>query len=356
MFSLLFILLLIYHIEKRVSLNLTVFIILSSIILVLGLIRGQFLINIFELLLISSNFIFIYYYNKFDSISINKFLSIILIFSFLQLFFDFFFPKDVIDLKDQFSGTFIMANNKSRFLFLILPLVLYLPKNKFYWKKYGKTIMIISVLTSSYLGYSSLGIMLFLLSVGLSYFIKNSKSLLFVFLMVFFTLPIVVKYYSDKDTKKEYSKIEMNYHRFFHEEHGVKSVYLYGIEKLKESYFLGVGYGNFSSRSGQLFKSEITKNIPKQLIKFWVPLFETKAPYGLSSLFVLIVELGIFAIIPIFILLSWFNKLLLKGNFYLRIMVIYTFFIINYNPTFFEFNEAFIYFFVLLIMSKIIVE
>ncbi|NKI26852.1 hypothetical protein HCG49_09780 [Arenibacter sp. 6A1] len=353
LFSVVFIFLIIYFYKRRIDLNSAKFVFLIISILSIGLIRNQFLLNLFQLILIASNFIFIFFAHKLDEKSLKKLLGLILIFSFSQLFFDLLFPREVIDLKDQYSGTFIMANNKSRFLMFILPFAFLLPKNQYYLNFIGKFFFLVSVVISIYIGYSNLAILIFIISLGLALISKNIYTVFIFYIIGIFALGSISKMYLNKENSKNYSTLDMNYHRFFHSEHGVAAVYKYGFVKLKESYFLGVGLGNFTSRSGQIFNSEITANIPKQRIKFWAPLFDTKAPYGLSSLYVLFIELGIFSLIPISILFKWFNKLLKTANFNIRVMTIFLFLIINYNPTFFEFNESLLYFLTLVVVSNL---
>jgi len=280
-------------------------------------------------------------------------MTIILVLSFLQLFFDLLFPKDVIDPLDQYSGTFIMANNKSRFLMFVFIYALFLPKREYIFNMTGKIVFLTVVGYSIYIGFSGLALLLFAISAVLAFITRSIYSVLGYSVLGLFILSSIVNYYVENDTSKDFSALEMNYHRFFHDEHGVAAVYKYGFKKLNESYYIGVGFGNFSSRSGQIFESEVTENIPKQLIKFWMPLFDTKAPYGLSSLFVLFVELGFMAIIPIIILLRWLNRLLRSSPFHIRMMIIFMFFIINYNPTFFQFNESLLYFLTLIIAYKL---
>nr|WP_158231458.1 hypothetical protein [Gaetbulibacter sp. 4G1] len=247
-----------------------------------------------------------------------------------------------------------MSNNKSRFLFFMLPLLFFLKKEWFLYSLLGKTFTILAISYSAYLGHSNLGIALLLLSLFLAFFFKN---IYIVILLMVLSINVLYKIsydsYTSRKRGQDYTSTHINYERFFDPKIGVAAIYNYGIEKLNESYFIGVGYGNFSSRSGQLFESEITENIPKQMIKKWQPLFDTKAPYGLSSLFVLIVELGVFALIPIFFLLKWLNNFIRKGPFYLRAMTIYLFVIMNYNPTFFEYNESILYFLTLIIAYKL---
>lgn len=352
-FSLFFIALLLFSYKKRFNLSFVNFVLLALTILVIGVFRNQFFLNLLQLILVASNFIFIFFSEKLNHINLRRLISLILIFSFLQLFFDFFFPRDVIDIKDTYSGTFVMANNKSRFLMFILPYALFLSKKNYLYNGLGKLIFLVVITYSIYIGYSNLAFALFFLSVIIAYLTRSILIVGLYYIVGIFVLSMVVEYYALKDKSKIYTPIEMNYHRFFHDEHGVKAVYLYGFQQLKESYFIGVGFGNFTSRSGQIFESEVTENIPKQLIKFWMPLFETKAPYGLSSLFVLIVELGVLALIPIFILLRWLNSIYKKGPYHLRVMVVFMFLIINYNPTFFEFNECVLYLLTIIIISKL---
>ncbi|SEP82122.1 hypothetical protein SAMN05421824_0406 [Hyunsoonleella jejuensis] len=353
-FSIIFIALLIYIYKRKVKPKMVWIILLSLTIIVLGVFRNQFFINIFQLILVCSNFIFVFYMDKLDEQICKSLIKLIIIFCVSQLFFDLFFPKDSIDPLDRYSGTFVMANNKSRFLFFLLPYLFFLGKKNFYYGIIGKFFTISVIIFSAYLGFSNLGVLILLMSFVLGYIVKNIyklSAIMFVIIYVIYTISFMA--YEKRRPGTEYTAIQMNYERFFDTEIGVSAVYKYGYEQLKETYFLGVGYGNFTSRSGQIFDSEITENIPKQMIKKWQPLFENKSPYGLSSLFVLIVELGFFSMIPIFILLRWLHSIIKKAPFYLRVMVIYLFFIINYNPTFFEFNESILYLLTLIVVNKL---
>lgn len=353
-FSILFIALLIYIYNRRVKPKMVWIVLLSLTILVLGIFRNLFLINVFQLILVCSNFIFVFYIDKLDKQICNSLIKLIIVFGISQLFFDLFFPADSIDPLDKYAGTFVMANNKSRFLFFLLPFLFFSTNKMFYLGIIGKLTTISIIALSAYLGFSNLGVLILLISFFLGYFFKNIyKITAIMFVMIYLMYAISFNAYQKRKPGKNYTTIEMNYERFFDSEIGVAAVYKYGFEQLKETYFLGVGYGNFSSRSGQLFNSEVTENIPKQMIKKWYPLFENKSPYGLSSLFVLIVELGFFSIIPIIILLRWLHSIIEKAPFYLRVMVIYLFFIINYNPTFFEFNESILYLLTLVIVNKL---
>lgn len=348
-FSAIFILIVIYVFNQRINLTSTKFLLLVMTIMAIGIIRNQFFLNLLQLILVASNFLFIFFAHKLETKNLNRILGLILFFCFFQFLFDISFPKDVIDLKDRYSGTFVMANNKSRFLMFIFPLAFLLPSNRYYLGSMGKFFFLVVVSVSIYLGHSMLAVLIFCVSVLFAMFVRSIYHVLIIYLLGVVVLVNVTKSYLESTNSKPYPSIEMNYHRFFHNEHGVAAVYEYGLEKLRDSYFLGVGFGNFSSRSGQIFNSEITQSIPRQRIKFWEPLFDTKAPYGLSSLYVLIVELGILSLFPIMFLLRWFDKLIKKGDFKIRFMAIFLFLIINYNPTFFEFNESLLYFLTLLV-------
>lgn len=352
-FSVLFIALLVYLYKKKAGPKMVSIILLSLTILILGVFRNQFFINLFQLILVCSNFIFIYYKDKLDKEVCDSLIVLVILFCALQLFFDLVFPKETIDPLDRYSGTFIMANNKSRFLYFMLPYLIFSNKNIYVFRRLGKIITILLILYSAYLGHSNMGILILILSLMLAIIVKNIYKLTIIILaLTYLIYNVSENAYSNRSPNSSYTAVEMNYERFFDSEIGVAAVYKYGVTQLKESYFLGVGYGNFSSRAGQFFNSEITENIPKQMIKKWQPLFDNKSPYGLSSLFVLIVELGVFSIIPIIILFRWLNVIIKEGRYYLRVMVIFLFVIINYNPTFFEFNESILYLLTLTLLYK----
>lgn len=352
-FSILFIALLFYLYKKKADPKMVSIILLALTILILGVFRNQFFINLFQLILVCSNFIFIYYKDKLGKEVCDSLIVLVILFCALQLFFDLFFPKNTIDPLDSYSGTFIMANNKSRFLYFMLPYILFSNKNIYVYGWLGKIITVILILYSAYLGHSNMGILILIFSLILAIAVKNIYKLVIIILALTYMIYTISEHsYENRALNSGYTAMQMNYERFFDSEIGVAAVYKYGVIQLKESYFLGVGYGNFSSRSGQFFNSEITENIPKQMIKKWQPLFDNKSPYGLSSLFVLVVELGIFSIIPIIILFKWLNEIIKKGRYYLRVMVIFLFVMINYNPTFFEFNESILYLLTLTLLYK----
>lgn len=262
-------------------------------------------------------------------------IGIILILSSLQILFDFSFPVANADnVLDKYAGTFVMANNKSRFLIYIL---LFLFSVKYPIKKWIKILLIIPITASMILGNSVFGMLFMIVSIFMAIFVRR----FFIFLLIVFVSGVlsfnyIIKHYQDNDV------LLVNYNRYLDPEHGVYGVYEYGLEQLKETDYLGVGFGNFSSRAGQFVNNKVTLGIPNTMILFNQDLFTTKSPYGLSALFALFVEMGIFSLPVIYFLIRtlWTFK---HESFWGYFSFYYLFFVINYNPSFFEFSEGGLY-------------
>jgi len=253
----------------------------------------------------------------------------------LQILFDFSFPVANADnVLDKYAGTFVMANNKSRFLIYIL---LFLFSVKYPIKKWIKILLIIPITASMILGNSVFGMLFMIVSIFMAIFVRR----FFIFLLIVFVSGVlsfnyIIKHYQDNDV------LLVNYNRYLDPEHGVYGVYEYGLEQLKETDYLGVGFGNFSSRAGQFVNNKVTLGIPNTMILFNQDLFTTKSPYGLSALFALFVEMGIFSLPVIYFLIRtlWTFK---HESFWGYFSFYYLFFVINYNPSFFEFSEGGLY-------------
>lgn len=337
--------------ELKIKLKTKYFLLFLTLIatVIVSLIWSNVIVPIVEVFLICSNFVFLLLHKRIGKTGLSYIIWALVVFSSLQIGFDLLFPTDELDPKDVYAGSFIMANNKSRYLGFIIPVLIGLPKQFFFRSKPLKFFLILGVLYSLYLGFSTISFLLIVSSIGLSLIVKKLWVLLSLTTIFLLIVPSIF------ESNQHITPVRMNYHRFFHKEHGVAAVYSYGWEKLIESKGIGVGLGGFSSRAGQLFKTETTQGIPKTLIKFWQPLFDTKAPYGLSSLFTLLVELGGLALVPLYFLFGYLSSILKRRHFILSYMGIYTFFLMNYNPTFFEFNESVLYMVPLFFLHKEIV-
>ena len=79
-FSVLFIVLLIYIYKRNVKPKVVWIVLLSLTILVLGVFRNQFFINIFQLILVCSNFIFVFYIDKLDEQICKSLIKLIIIY------------------------------------------------------------------------------------------------------------------------------------------------------------------------------------------------------------------------------------------------------------------------------------
>lgn len=272
----------------------------------------------------------------------------------IQLFVDITLPnRSLSNPLDYYSGTFIMANNKARFLAYVLPLAILIAanENKTSMKVFG-VVAAACGLVSFYIGYShasyAFAAVAILLAVLFKRLYVGIAALLIVLSLLYFAVQIALT--STRLTTEQEALLLFNATRFIDTQYGVAGIYAYGLQKLDDYlYLFGIGLGQFSTRAAQMFSTQISSNIPETMITYG-ELFKTKAPYGLSSIFVLLIEGGVFALAILAAILrklSAFNDHLL-----VRYMAYYVIIMALYSPVFFEFSEFYAYLFSLIVAKS----
>lgn len=268
----------------------------------------------------------------------------------IQLPFDFFFPNvQLKDYLDWYNGTFLMANNKSRFLGFCIPFLIFFLFKVGTKKIALKLLFFIAMvfgIFSFYFGFSNIAYLMIVAAVCLSIFKRFWVSFGFIaicFFSVSFLVNGVLSNLELSDLEK--NLITYNSARYLDPGHGVVAVYMYGLEALKSQLFvLGTGLGEFSTRAAQLFATDLNQGIPKVMITYGY-LSKTSSPYGLSSFFVWIVEGGIWGVFLLLLTLSRLKQF--YSCFICRYLVNYLVLLLFYSPVMIEFSEMFIYFFVI---------
>jgi len=267
-------------------------------------------------------------------------IRLILLFSLSQIFFDIFFPNPEYSDLDKYAGTFNTGNDKSRYLYLIFFSVFFLGKDVINIKP-GYTIIrffiSIPILISAFIGFSNLGLLMFLSSISLALITRR----IWVFLLIHIIgFAILSRFMYNSELVHTNIYLSGIYHRYFDFEHGIVALYNYGMELLQETYYLGVGLGNWVTRAGQLYGTEYVLNSPPTMQIRGVLFESSYSPPSLSAFFLMLVEMGIWGlwiVIGIVVLL----RKKLGNSYYGFVSFIFVFYMINYYPMYFEFNYQF---------------
>ncbi|MBI5643965.1 MAG: hypothetical protein HY954_10890 [Deltaproteobacteria bacterium] len=214
------------------------------------------------------------------------FLPLFVIIGVLQLPADLLFPNLDEHVLDMYSGTFQIANNKSRFLFLVLLASIFV-----YWGCKGRSrvlllFSILAMLFSFKLGDSMFVYIFGAVSLLLGLFHRRKYVALGLALMLVFGIYYILDAYSDEPY------VVFIFHRFFDAEHGAVAVVNYGFHLLKESYWMGSGLGEFISRASQSMGGLYVNQIPRTMVTYGKIYEETVAPTGLPAYVSIITEAG----------------------------------------------------------------
>jgi len=273
----------------------------------------------------------------------------------LQLPFDLLFPNTHLDDPlDWYSGTFVMANNKSRFLGFVIPFLLSVTFRYKIFAGFHRALLFLTLICASisfFIGFSNISYIFIMASLILA----ASKRFCFVaiFLIVsFISFPVLVQVILDSVNFTNFQKniIEYNFARYLDPGHGVLAVYNYGASVLNEMlYFFGTGLGQFSTRAAQMWSTEVNAGIPEVMVTYGT-LSKASSPYGLSSFYVWIVEGGWFGLFLALIVLSHFGSY--YKDFWTRYLVVYLLLVLLYSPVISEFSEFIVYFFVIVLSER----
>lgn len=284
----------------------------------------------------------------FDRELVSLLSAIVCCFVLIQFLSDIAFPNYHLgNEKDLYSGTFSIANNKSRYIAFVMPFLVLLALDR-EQKSALRMLSMISIVfgaISLFMGYSNIVYLFVMVAALVAYFIANFKyAVLSIFVPFLFLIPLFDFVISNLSLGSyEEALIEINTARYFDSNHGVLAVYSYGIDMMANYFYVfGVGLGEFSTRASQIFSSAINAGIPEVMINYG-ELFQTSSPYGLSSLFVILVEGGLAGLLVISLVLSRMS--LIYGSWITRYMVVYLLLMMLYSPVIFEFSELYLYVF-----------
>lgn len=224
--------------------------------------------------------------------SYRVFLPLLMIIGIMQLPADLLFPNEQEHILDAYAGTFSIANNKSRFLFLALICAAFIYRSK---RPFVNKIIlpgaIAAMLISFKLGDSIFVYLFGALAVFLGIFHKR-RYLAAASVAVFaFCLFYIFNVYEDEPV------LMFTYHRFFDPDHGVMAAANYGLKLTKETYFLGAGLGEFVSRASQSLGGLYLDMVPRTMITFGTIYENTAAPTGLPAYISIIAEMGVLGVI-----------------------------------------------------------
>ncbi|WP_133303039.1 hypothetical protein [Cupriavidus lacunae] len=267
---------------------------------------------------------------------------LIVFFALLQLVFDVLLPqKNRIDPQDWYAGTFLIANNKSRILAFFLVLfsaISVLERKYFRW-----VAVAIPVCVSAYLGHSYASYGFVTCALLLSYMFRRP-----IVGVVSIGLAVICsKIFADWLIQQSFDNHELsmllmyNYARYFDPVSGVFALYKYGADALMESGFMGTGLGSFVSRAANFFSTPLYRGIPETMIVYG-EYFKAATPYGLSALFVPIVEQGFLGVAYVMLIIGLLVRAF-GSDFWGRFCFFYIIVILLYSPVMLEFSEFFIY-------------
>lgn len=227
--------------------------------------------------------------------------------SVIQILFDLLYIDASVYQFDRFSGTMFMANQKSRMLILVVLFYLVLMFFNSNMKNiYLKLIFLGMMITSFIIGFSNLTYFFIGISIIISlvfslffyqilYKFKKGKFLnLLVAIIIGVSVFYIKKFFVDVDNFE--SMYTITEARFFNEQYGVYAIFLYAIDIIKESYFLGTGGGTFMSRMSTAIGSDILMNAPGTMVVYG-ELSKGTTVDGVSSFLNITVEYGLIGLV-----------------------------------------------------------
>lgn len=276
-----------------------------------------------------------------------KIWLIMILLGVVQLPFDLLFPRSDVDPIDSYTGTFVLANNKSRYLFMLAIAAIFLFR---YINKRYRIVMLISVMSmlcSLVLGYSLFVYLFGFASIILGKFYDRRGFALILSILTIAVISFVFIAYA------ELPIVYFTFNRYIDVDHGVFAVVKYALGLLSNSYFMGTGLGEFVSRSSQSLGGLYVDTIPRTMITFGTIYENTVAPGGLPSYISIITEAGVFGVIASILIIYYLYSCCYSS--YLGFsLFIFIFLLSMYMPMFFEGPDGAIFVYAYVIINKAI--
>lgn len=273
------------------------------------------------------------------------FLPLLIFIGLIQYSFDVLFPKLNEDILDAYSGTFAIANNKSRFLFMVILATAISYRRSFVFNRFVLPCSLILMAMSFLLGDS-----LFVYAFGfIAIFfglLHKKKWLAFLIAGIVFGLTVYVF-----QTQEDNFFIEANYNRFFDPDHGTWAVTVTAMKIAHDTYWLGSGLGEFISRVAQTMEGQYVSVVPRTMVTFGFIYEDTIAPYGVPSYVSIIAETGVLGIVISALLLLYMYRNS-HPSFLGYTLFIYVVMLSLYMPMFFEAPDGAIFLYSYLIISR----
>jgi hypothetical protein len=279
-------------------------------------------------------------------VAYEKYVPLLLLICLIQLPADWYYPLEGVDALDAFPGTFQIGNNKAKLLLMVLLYVVfsYRPRGV---RRLMMPAFVVACAYSIYLGFSNAAYVG--MAVALALAVGGRRRALFV------TSAIVLVYaawYLASEYGMEQEAI-MNQERFLNPRYGVWAVYLFGAGALRDSAFLGVGLGEFITRTSQSMGGALLNKVPRTMVTFGDILNDVVAPSGVSAYLSIVVEAGIVGIILCAVLtLTLYREK--AATRYGNALFIYLLIIIVSMPMFFEGPAGMVFAYFFVILSKAI--
>lgn len=322
--------------------------------------------NFIQFLYLNSFWIIVLTISKITYKESLKLLKFIIYFSAFQFVVDMYLMKNLSMLQytlDVFHGTFQSANQKSRYLLIIILIIISLIGRGIFKKNILTFTILIFVAISYVIGFSEITYLFLFLSTLFTIF-----TFLILDLMKKFIVPLNVKllvlvfglivsciiYFRFINIPNFKSAYLIASERFLSTETGVFAVILYTFNKLFESNLLGTGFGTFMSRIGTSSVSSVLDNAPGVQVVYGYLSVNTTID-GYSSLFNILMEGGVIGL-TCFIILLYFIFNIKKASISIFYIFIVFYFIFNvlYVPYFFD-NEFGVLFTITFLLYKNVV-
>jgi hypothetical protein len=278
-------------------------------------------------------------------VAYRYFLKLLAVIAVIQFPFDLLFPRLELAHEDAYSGTFLIANDKSRYLFLLLLASSLFIKR---YKHASKLVMLIPVpfvVVSFFWGDSLFTYAFGALSVLVG--LTHKKKYLGVF--IFFAgasavAALVIRF-------AELPVIYIQYNRYLDLDHGVLAAIVYAVKTLISTGFLGTGLGEFASRTSQSLGGTYLSSIPRAMVNFGEIADKNVATGGFPWYLSLIAETGILGMLVSMLLIRYLYRRSHKSAVG-YMLFIYVLLLSFYSPIFFEKPDGILFLYSYLLLSK----
>lgn len=273
------------------------------------------------------------------------FLPLLIFIGVLQYPFDVIFPRLDKHVLDTYSGTFSIANNKSRFLFMVILAAAISYRRSLVFNRIVLPCSLILMVLSFLLGDS-----LFVYAFGLAaiFFGFHHKKKWLALVISGIAICVVIYIFQ---TQEDIPIVMFTYHRYFDPEHGSWAVIVTAFKIVYDTYGFGGGLGEFISRVSQTMEGEYLSLVPRTMVTFGMIYEDVIAPDGVPSYVSIIAETGIFGFVISSLLLVFLYRNS-HPSFLGYALFIYVVFFSLYMPMFFEGPDGMIILYSYLFISR----